>query len=100
LIFNVIPCVKVGFKTQPKNKRDLTLEETVELVKDALTCAGERDIYTGMMLAICFPLRVVLWSALLFFRSLRILWSTGDSADIWIITAAGTQKITFQLKKD
>jgi len=61
---------QVGFKTQPKNKRDLTLEETVELVKDALTCAGERDIYTG------------------------------DSADIWIITAAGTQKITFQLKKD
>ena len=61
---------QVGFKTQPSNKRELTLDETVELVKDALTCAGERDIYTG------------------------------DSADIWVITAAGTQKISFDLKND
>jgi 20S proteasome subunit beta 6 len=61
---------QVGFKTQPSNRRDLTLEETVDLVKDALTVAGERDIYTG------------------------------DTADIWVITAAGTHKSTFPLKRD
>lgn len=61
---------QVGFLTQPKNKKVLSLEETLDLVKDALTCAGERDIYVG------------------------------DEAEIWIITAAGTQKTTFPLKKD
>lgn len=61
---------QVGFKTQPTNRKVLSLEETVSLMKDALTCAGERDIYTG------------------------------DEADIWIITAAGTQKTKFALKKD
>jgi 20S proteasome subunit beta 6 len=61
---------QVGFKTQPGNRRELSLEETVELVKDAITCACERDIYTG------------------------------DEADIWIITQAGTQKTRFSLKRD
>jgi 20S proteasome subunit beta 6 len=61
---------QVGFKTQPSNRRVLTREETVALVKDALTVACERDIYTG------------------------------DEADIWIITAAGTQKTRFNLKAD
>ena len=62
--------LQVGFKTQPGNRRELSLEETVELVKDAITCACERDIYTG------------------------------DEADIWIITQAGTQKTRFSLKRD
>ena len=61
---------QVSFKTQPSLKRDLSLEESIALVKDAMTCAGERDIYTG------------------------------DSMDIWVITKGGTQKSSFPLKKD
>lgn len=61
---------QVGFKTQPSNKRDLSLEETIDLVKDAFTCAGERDIYTG------------------------------DSVDLYIIDAAGVRHERFELKKD
>lgn len=61
---------QVAFKTQPSLKRDLTLEETIAVVKDAMTCAGERDIYTG------------------------------DTMDIWVITKGGTQKTTFPLKRD
>lgn len=38
---------QVAFKTQPQNKRDLSLDETVALVKDAFTVCCERDIYTG-----------------------------------------------------
>lgn len=38
---------QVEFKTQPQHKRDLTLEETVAVVKDAFTVCCERDIYTG-----------------------------------------------------
>jgi 20S proteasome subunit beta 6 len=61
---------QVAFKTQPQNKRDLSLEETLELVKDCLTCCTERDIYTG------------------------------DSADIAIITKDGVKVQKFELKKD
>jgi len=61
---------QIAFKTQPKNKRDLSLEETIDLVKDAFTCCGERDIYTG------------------------------DSVEIFIITKAGVKVETFELKKD
>jgi hypothetical protein len=42
----------------------------IDLVTDAMTCAGERDIYTG------------------------------DSLDIWIITEAGTQMRNVPLKRD
>lgn len=38
---------QVQFKTQSKNFKDLTLEETMVLFKDSFICAGERDIYTG-----------------------------------------------------
>jgi 20S proteasome subunit beta 6 len=45
----VIPLLdnQVAFKNQNREKRELTLEEAVNLVKDAMTSAGERDIYTG-----------------------------------------------------
>jgi len=59
-----------GFLTQQKNKKDLSLEETLDLVRDAFTCCGERDIYTG------------------------------DSVDIHIITKDGIRHETFLLKKD
>jgi len=38
---------QVEFKTQRKNFKQLSLEETLTLFKDAFICAGERDIYTG-----------------------------------------------------
>jgi len=61
---------QVAFKTQPKNKRDLSLEETVDLVKDCFTACGERDIYTG------------------------------DWADIYTITKDGIKHELFNLKFD
>jgi len=38
---------QVMFKTQPGNFKKLSIEETVDLVKDCFTGASERDIYTG-----------------------------------------------------
>jgi len=61
---------QVGFLTQPGNKRDLTMDEAVDLVKDVFTCSGERDIYSG------------------------------DSVDIAIITKDGVKIEKFQLKLD
>lgn len=65
---------QVGFKTQPANFKKLSIEETVDLVKDCFTCAGERDIYTG------------------------------DAVHIAVITSAGVDMITdkepFLLKRD
>lgn len=49
---------------------DLTKAEAVELVKDAMTSAGERDIYTG------------------------------DTVQLLIIEASGITRETFELKKD
>jgi 20S proteasome subunit beta 6 len=49
---------------------DLTIEESLELMKDAFTNAGERDIYTG------------------------------DHVDLSIITAEGTRVERFELKRD
>eukprot|EP00658_Telonema_sp_P-2_P006921 TRINITY_DN12598_c0_g2_i1.p1 TRINITY_DN12598_c0_g2~~TRINITY_DN12598_c0_g2_i1.p1 ORF type:complete len:310 (+),score=78.32 TRINITY_DN12598_c0_g2_i1:47-931(+) len=51
-------------------REDLQMEEALELVQDAFTSAGERDIYTG------------------------------DHVDISIVTAAGTEKRRFELKRD
>jgi 20S proteasome subunit beta 6 len=47
--------LQVAFKTQERNKpaKGLTLEQTVDLVKDAMTSCGERDIYTGDYVDIC-----------------------------------------------
>lgn len=61
---------QVAFKTQLKNKKDLSAEECIDLVKDVMTSAGERDIYTG------------------------------DSVDILLITKDGIKEEKFQLKKD
>lgn len=61
---------QVAFKTQLSNKHDLTLDDALDLVKDVITSAGERDIYTG------------------------------DSVEIAIITKTGTQWQKFELKKD
>jgi 20S proteasome subunit beta 6 len=51
-------------------KSELDLEPCVELVKDAFTSAGERDIYTG------------------------------DTVEIFKITAKGCQMEKFALKRD
>lgn len=61
---------QVEFKTQRKNAKDLTLEETVTLFKDAFICAGERDIYTG------------------------------DKVEYSVITKDGTTTSSFDLRKD
>lgn len=61
---------QVEFLTQPKNKRKLSLDETVALVKDCFTSCGERDIYTG------------------------------DTVNICVITKDGSKWETFNLKKD
>ena len=65
---------QVQFKTQKSNFKKLSIEETVDLVKDAFTCASERDIYTG------------------------------DSVNIAVITAQGVDVITdkepFLLRRD
>ena len=45
---------QVGKKNQLlPNKQELTLDEAVELLQDAFTSAGERDIYTGDYVDIC-----------------------------------------------
>jgi len=54
-------------KYVPKDK--ITLDETLNLVKDTFTSAGERDIYTG------------------------------DSVDIFVISSKGLHKEKFELKK-
>eukprot|EP00808_Paulinella_micropora_P025251 g26847.t1 len=61
---------QVGFKTAGAIKRDLSVEECIDLVKDCFTSAGERDIYTG------------------------------DSAEICVITKDGVKVERFNLKLD
>lgn len=53
-----------------KEVRDLSLEEVIRLVKDTMSSAGERDIYTG------------------------------DYVDIAIITKDGVKWEKFELKQD
>jgi len=61
---------QIAFKNQEKNKAELNLEQMLDLVKDAFTCCGERDIYTG------------------------------DSVDIYCITKDGIKYESFPLKQD
>ncbi len=62
---------QVAFKTHPRNARALSVEQCLDLVKDVMTAAGERDIYTG------------------------------DSVDIVIISSKDGMKCEkFELKKD
>mmetsp|Transcript_6221 Transcript_6221/g.12290 ORF Transcript_6221/g.12290 Transcript_6221/m.12290 type:complete len:158 (-) Transcript_6221:4852-5325(-) len=62
---------QVEFKQQyGSQKRDLSLEETVDLVKDVFSSACERDIYTG------------------------------DFLEIYKITKAGSEMERFELKLD
>ncbi|TMW69823.1 hypothetical protein Poli38472_001979 [Pythium oligandrum] len=60
----------VEHESRSDPKREFTLEETKEIIKDAFVTAGERDIYTG------------------------------DSVEIFTIKASGVTKEMFQLKKD
>ena len=60
----------ISHKNRLDEKRDLSAEEVVEIVKDAFLTAGERDIYTG------------------------------DAVEIMIITADGIKTESFQLKAD
>jgi 20S proteasome subunit beta 6 len=55
--------------TQP-SVTNVPLEQAIDIVKDAFTAAGERDIYTG------------------------------DRVEIWIMTRDGVRKEDLQLKKD
>jgi len=61
---------QVAFKTHKSNARALSQDECLELVKDVMTSAGERDIYTG------------------------------DSVEIVIINKDGIKEETLQLRKD
>jgi 20S proteasome subunit beta 6 len=61
---------QIGCEMTPQLRREIPLEEAVELVKDALTSVGERDI------------------------------ETGDAMDIFVITKDGTRHQRLDLKKD
>lgn len=60
----------VGHKNRLDDVPDLSLEETIELMKDAFVTAGEREI------------------------------TVGDTLELFIITKDGTRRETFSLKKD
>ena len=60
----------VGGRNRADALAPLTVDVAVETVKEAFITAGERDIYTG------------------------------DTVEIFVITAAGVRRETFQLKKD
>jgi 20S proteasome subunit beta 6 len=60
----------IGHKNRLDENRELGAAEVVEIIKDGFVTAGERDIYTG------------------------------DAVEIMIITAAGIQTITYNLKAD
>jgi 20S proteasome subunit beta 6 len=60
----------ISHKNRLDAQRVLSVEEVVEIVKDAFVTAGERDIYTG------------------------------DALEIKVITKDGIQTIAFQLKAD
>ena len=60
----------IGHKNRHDEKKKLTCEEAVAIMKDTFIVCAERDIYTG------------------------------DSVEIKIIRKSGTTMETFQLKKD
>ncbi|MES1918204.1 Proteasome subunit beta type-1 [Bonamia ostreae] len=61
---------QVGFKTHPANKKELTLSESIELVKKTFLALSERDIFTG------------------------------DKGEICVLTADGLERVEFELRKD
>ena len=60
----------LGWKLDPENQKQLTQDQAVDLVRNVLSSAAERDIYTG------------------------------DCAEVCVITDEGTALREFDLKRD
>lgn len=69
LVMGVLDC-QIGQLNQTIKTPDPTMQEILEISKDALSSVGERDIYTG------------------------------DGGEIFVVTSAGIQKTNFELKQD
>ena len=61
---------QIGFKTHPVNKKELSLAESIELLKKTFVSLSERDIFTG------------------------------DKGEVWILTTDGVERKEFDLRKD
>jgi 20S proteasome subunit beta 6 len=87
---------QVGHKMREDSKLELTLQQTIDLVKDCYTVATERDIYTvSYCMLFCSALIESLTCVFVYANQQQ-----GDSVDLWIVTAAGCKHENFALKQD